>query len=71
VIIGFIIFLYMLIMKPNKGTLTVTYELRATTDEKSCPKCAEKIRAAALVCRFCGHSFAESGTQKGDELATT
>lgn len=25
--------------------------------EKLCPRCAEKVKAAALICRFCGHSF--------------
>jgi hypothetical protein len=24
---------------------------------KACPQCAEQIKAAALVCRFCGYSF--------------
>ena len=30
----------------------------ATVEEKVCPRCAEKVKAAALVCRFCGHKFA-------------
>ena len=30
------------------------------SDEKVCPRCAETVKAAALVCRFCGHEF--SGT---------
>lgn len=24
---------------------------------KTCPKCAETVQAAAVVCRFCSHSF--------------
>lgn len=46
------------------GTLTVTYERRARLEraaadipEKVCPRCAETIKAAALVCRFCGNEF--------------
>lgn len=64
VFIGFLIFIYMLLVKPD-GTLSVTYELRAeardskasVSSEKVCPKCAESVKAAAVVCRFCGHNF--------------
>jgi Uncharacterised protein family UPF0547 len=46
-----------LIVKP-KGTLTVTYErITVSVEEKTCPICAGRIRAAALVCHFCGHDF--------------
>jgi hypothetical protein len=64
-IIGILIFIYMLIVKPP-GVLTVTYELRSVStgilkplpgDEKVCPRCAEHVKAAAKVCRFCGHEF--------------
>ena len=65
ILIGFLVFVYMLIVKPA-GTLSVTYELRSASsnlpnntvaDEKTCPQCAEKVKVAALVCHFCGHKF--------------
>lgn len=66
ILIGFLIFLYMLIVKPD-GTLTVTYAYKTAAvstvsspveDEKTCPQCAEQVKAAAKICRYCGHSFA-------------
>lgn len=30
-------------------------------DTKTCPQCAERVKAAARVCRFCGHQFATVG----------
>ena len=27
---------------------------------KTCPRCAERVKAAAAACRFCGHEFVES-----------
>ena len=65
VLIGIIAFIYMLIVKPD-GTLSVTYELRerpedlltrSASDSRICPRCAETVKAAALVCRYCGHEF--------------
>jgi len=35
-------------------------EAEALADSKTCPKCAESIKKAARVCRFCGHPFPES-----------
>lgn len=29
----------------------------ATRDSKVCPQCAETVKAAAQICRFCGHRF--------------
>jgi DNA-binding CsgD family transcriptional regulator/DNA-directed RNA polymerase subunit RPC12/RpoP len=29
----------------------------AANDSKVCPQCAETVKAAALVCRYCGHQF--------------
>jgi hypothetical protein len=38
-------------------------EQRKTQDQllsKICPMCAESVKRAAKVCRFCGHTFAET-----------
>ncbi len=33
----------------------------ATTGMKACPQCAEEVKAAARVCRYCGHEFPDAG----------
>ncbi|WP_213340173.1 zinc ribbon domain-containing protein [Ancylobacter lacus] len=32
-------------------------QLDAANDTKVCPRCAETVKAAALVCRYCRHEF--------------
>jgi uncharacterized protein UPF0547 len=66
ILIGILVFIYMLLVKPP-GVLSVTYERRAAAPipsvadpEKICPRCAERVKAAAKVCRFCGHEFTSS-----------
>lgn len=59
-------------MRPN-GALTVTYQRQRIAehdpaiqnsdapgaDTKDCPQCAETVRGAAKICRFCRHEFPE------------
>jgi hypothetical protein len=63
--LGILMLGYMLIVKPA-GILTVTYERRTVVEEKTCPRCAERIKSAALVCHFCGHKFALEGANVPD-----
>jgi predicted RNA-binding Zn-ribbon protein involved in translation (DUF1610 family) len=48
-----------------------TPEEQPTIDDltKSCPDCAESVKAAALVCRFCGHKFTIEESKKSLEEA--
>ena len=59
-LIGILIFIYMLVVKPD-GYLPVTYEYRG--QNKTCPKCAESIKAQAKICRYCGFEFKETPTR--------
>jgi hypothetical protein len=39
-----------------------------TSRTKTCPRCAETVKAAAGVCRFCGHEFGPQPTVVEPEL---
>jgi len=47
---------------PAEGPKLIPQE--ASEPEKTCPECAERIKAAARKCRFCGYRF---DTEQGEE----
>ena len=53
-LIGFLIFLYMLVVKP-KGKLIVIFEKGKKT--KICPLCAEEVKVEAKICKHCSGKF--------------
>ena len=64
-LIGFLIFIYLIVVKPDDGTLTVTYQRQALGEPtKVCPRCAETVKYAAEVCRFCGYEFVWAPTHR-------
>lgn len=42
---------------PSPGKLSWGVHRSAVPRTKICPECAEKVKGAAVVCRYCGHDF--------------
>jgi hypothetical protein len=42
-----------------------------TQGTKICPRCAEEVKAAAVICRYCGHEFSGSGSRTRSEPQVT
>lgn len=66
--LGYLGLFYVAFAKPDGAPGT-----RATgaRDYKTCPRCAEDVRAAAVVCRFCGHEFEDSAEPEKSPEAIT
>lgn len=48
---------------PSTAPLAISDDgVEAAPSSKTCPQCAEEVKAAALVCRFCGHTFDASAS---------
>lgn len=52
-------------------TITKEEKIYLESLTKICPKCAETIKSAALVCRFCGHQFKIDNEKKETEINNT
>ena len=55
--------LLLLLVLPNEKAKE---EERFAEATKQCPKCAERVKKAAVVCRFCGYEFPVGAVARAD-----
>lgn len=55
-----------ILLKPDVAAADA--KIVATGDMKACPMCAELVKRAALVCRYCGHSFEAADAHAPDAV---
>ena len=48
------LFLISLVLSPPVGLIVILF---SGNNGKQCPKCAEKVKLEALLCKHCGHDF--------------
>lgn len=74
-LVGLVILGLVYVLFRPSGTVVVVHRPRPLAsraappdDTKICPRCAETVKAAALVCRFCGHEFGPGDLRSGSPL---
>ena len=61
-------FLLSLIISPLITFIIVLVAGPPASTLKKCPKCAEEIKAEAVICRFCGYEFPQPAPLSTQEL---
>jgi RNA polymerase subunit RPABC4/transcription elongation factor Spt4 len=58
-----------LLMQSNRIEASRSYTGESDSDTKTCPDCAETIKAQARVCRFCTRKFSDSEIEEAMETS--
>jgi len=56
--------LIVLLALPSQSLAGASQEAIGNSAQKKCPRCAELVKAEALVCRFCGYEFQGNGSMR-------